>query len=1077
MAQIYKATYSGVPVYEFICNNVAVMRRRSDSYLNATQILKVAEFDKPQRTRILEREVQTGQHEKVQGGYGKYQGTWVPFERGVALAEHYHVDAILRPIFDYVKGDVSPPLAPKHVTAASTRPRKPRSTEPKRKKVIVKRMLTEEDMDVDFNNYYHDYNNPTFHQPFFVDNVNGRNKRPRALTDFADQDYEPTHDRTYAQKLLQYFISDDNGIPAILLRPPADLDVNVIIDDEGHTSLHWAAAMGRLKLVNILIDLGADIYRVNYKGQTALMRSVLFTNNFDAKSFLFLIDMLKKTIFNIDKKDQTVFHHVAATASWKGKVHASRYYMECLIETLASNQSELISILNVQDVYGDTALSIAARIGNKKLVRLLVDAGASAEIANEEGMTAQDYLSEVERNNRFQPPAQASSSTSDDIFQKNDHRVELAARTKLRHTVEGLFKKILVGDRSQPPIVSQVFDGLAGNYERDLIQKDHLIKEKKNDLELAKKRLAGTEHTFEQIQYDPTKLQVVEHGSQKLSDLLVKQTLVIQKELIDSLISEYKQEMPTQVADSVDPASLLAELKQLQQDRKRHTEKLMQLLMKTPSQRHQEYKRLISMCCNVSYENVDLMLLPLLSSFSELDTPNESIHTDQQFLDQDNSRPLLLSSKEVLHLLLVEHHPRSVRSTSGDRAQRNPSKAESHGYVRGSSISSSSKNTSQYSALTDTSRASRTLNRRARAENRRDIHLHQGGVRAYFQPVSRGASNARTTGDTSDSRGTFRPRTVPFSRGEPAAYLSSSRLAGLNSDIPSSRLAHNSIDINDDFDFEYLATITGRTRDEVPEDTQSLAVLMEAHRQSNINEMSNSERENYLVNTLVRGGNRSSLLSLNNTSSLGQLFRADPDVEIITDIDSYYICSYGVDTLPLQHGKDTIKQDAMNMVSGSLTYAARVEIRCSAEHMSTIYSRVMQQQTKREIYESIRWFRTTDLFTFTTLRTTALDVLVRRSLPAGSAPSLACLSSCIILSLLLSSIYHRMTDDEGSWREFAAGHGNIKIRRKYLNKTSNQAFWSRFGCESNPTTASAARSSGPSRRRDILLRSHLYSRH
>ena len=39
-----------------------------------TQILKVAGFDKPQRTRVLEREVQKGTHEKVQGGYGKYQG-------------------------------------------------------------------------------------------------------------------------------------------------------------------------------------------------------------------------------------------------------------------------------------------------------------------------------------------------------------------------------------------------------------------------------------------------------------------------------------------------------------------------------------------------------------------------------------------------------------------------------------------------------------------------------------------------------------------------------------------------------------------------------------------------------------------------------------------------------------------------------------------------------------------------------------------------------------------------------------------------------------------------------------------
>ncbi|KAG0354035.1 hypothetical protein BG005_006782 [Podila minutissima] len=73
LVQIFKATYSGVPVYEMICKGVAVMRRRSDSYLNATQILKVAEFDKPQRTRILEREVQKGEHEKVQGGYGKYQ--------------------------------------------------------------------------------------------------------------------------------------------------------------------------------------------------------------------------------------------------------------------------------------------------------------------------------------------------------------------------------------------------------------------------------------------------------------------------------------------------------------------------------------------------------------------------------------------------------------------------------------------------------------------------------------------------------------------------------------------------------------------------------------------------------------------------------------------------------------------------------------------------------------------------------------------------------------------------------------------------------------------------------------------
>ena len=63
-----------MPVYELNVDNNHVMRRRCDDYINATHILKVADYDKPARTRILEREVQKGEHVKIQGGYGKYQG-------------------------------------------------------------------------------------------------------------------------------------------------------------------------------------------------------------------------------------------------------------------------------------------------------------------------------------------------------------------------------------------------------------------------------------------------------------------------------------------------------------------------------------------------------------------------------------------------------------------------------------------------------------------------------------------------------------------------------------------------------------------------------------------------------------------------------------------------------------------------------------------------------------------------------------------------------------------------------------------------------------------------------------------
>lgn len=71
-----QASYSNIPVIEMTVGDVAAMKRVSDNCLNATQILKVAGIDKGRRTKILEKEIITGPHEKVQGGYGKYQGTW-----------------------------------------------------------------------------------------------------------------------------------------------------------------------------------------------------------------------------------------------------------------------------------------------------------------------------------------------------------------------------------------------------------------------------------------------------------------------------------------------------------------------------------------------------------------------------------------------------------------------------------------------------------------------------------------------------------------------------------------------------------------------------------------------------------------------------------------------------------------------------------------------------------------------------------------------------------------------------------------------------------------------------------------
>ncbi|KAK6465394.1 transcription factor [Scheffersomyces coipomensis] len=121
-SQIYSATYSNVPVFEFVTPEGPIMRRKLDSWINATHILKIAKFPKAKRTRILEKDVQTGTHEKVQGGYGKYQGTYVPLNLGSDIARNFGVFEILRPIFEfkYIEGkSETPPPAPKHNHASA----------------------------------------------------------------------------------------------------------------------------------------------------------------------------------------------------------------------------------------------------------------------------------------------------------------------------------------------------------------------------------------------------------------------------------------------------------------------------------------------------------------------------------------------------------------------------------------------------------------------------------------------------------------------------------------------------------------------------------------------------------------------------------------------------------------------------------------------------------------------------------------------------------------------------------------------------------------------------------------------
>ncbi|CAG8519266.1 5563_t:CDS:2 [Racocetra fulgida] len=422
-SQIYKATYSGVPVWEF---RLA---------LYSLCALIVAEFDKPHRTRILEREVQKGEHEKVQGGYGKYQG--------VDLAERYHVKELLQPIIEFQPSSESPPLAPKHVTAASNKPRKPR--EPKEPKPIKPRppkkikkpepQAEAENMSVD-----------TDHETADIASVASSNASisPYSLSaspapiessnDLSESDETPTVTTVQKQKrkrkqadtggrpnkvaktvqqysnaveygslMLTYFTTNSDAIPEFILHPPSDFDANIIIDQQGHTALHWAAAMANYDMASLLVKAGADPDRGNVHGETALMRSVMFQYNYENRCFHDIVQLLIRTIGNLDIHDQTVLHHIAIYATTKGRIGPSRYYMEVILSTLAQHPNEEYrrTIINKQNDTGDTALNISARSANKRLVKLLVDSGGDPQIRNLVGKNAEDYILELDHDAKF----------------------------------------------------------------------------------------------------------------------------------------------------------------------------------------------------------------------------------------------------------------------------------------------------------------------------------------------------------------------------------------------------------------------------------------------------------------------------------------------------------------------------------------------------------------------------------------------------------------------------------------------------------------------------------------------------
>jgi len=215
----------------------------------------------------------------------------------------------------------------------------------------------------------------------------------------------PTRDNRRAAVIAAICQRDDPEPVLDLLREitadqpggSSSFDVDTIIDDQGHTALHIAASLARQQIVDSLIASGADIHRGNHLGETSLVRACLATHSADQQTFHMLVATLNQSIRTLDTSRKSVVHHIVSLAGVKGRAVTARYYLDQIFYWIAQHQGgDFKSLVDLQDEHGDTVLNIAARVGNRSLVRTLLDVGANRILPNKLGLRPGDFGVETE---------------------------------------------------------------------------------------------------------------------------------------------------------------------------------------------------------------------------------------------------------------------------------------------------------------------------------------------------------------------------------------------------------------------------------------------------------------------------------------------------------------------------------------------------------------------------------------------------------------------------------------------------------------------------------------------------------
>lgn len=486
--------------------------------------------------------------------------------------------------------------------------------------------------------------------------------------------YDNSPDADAKRNMLMGLFMDANGpdeaIQAALCNvPPQELDTP--IDAQSHTALHWAATLSRMPLLRALINAGANPRRVNACGETALMRACTVTNSMENNTFPELLDLLGCTLDVTDDKGRTVLHHIAVTSAVKGRHYASRYYLESLLEWVvrqgsAPNSQEngigdrkgrrmgigrfMSEIVNAQDNSGDTALNVAARVGNRSIISQLLEVGADPTIPNRANLKPLDFgigIADAETNG--EQPGEKDIATTGSGHKSRETSDELV---NCKFPTICLPFPLSMSTTNTIPAITRLIGESTSAHQNELKKKQESIDTLHSQLRITSSQVGDARRTLESLQ---EKLKAQQLAKQKIVNFNraaeEEEQILIELEqrhgrLDVASANAWEMELEsalelvkTQPPNGLDPlrrpslpsaAELKARIKALRA-RSSKTRQAVAALQAQSKEKELKYRRLVSLCTRRPEIEVEA-LLDTLTRAVESEKPELEIARVRRFL-------------------------------------------------------------------------------------------------------------------------------------------------------------------------------------------------------------------------------------------------------------------------------------------------------------------------------------------------------------------------------------------------------------------------------------------------------------